>query len=141
MQTASSCAPAACVSASQAALLQGAAHSVLPSTVSQLSEPHDMEEIGHLVLKLSQSGKDGDLFKQFAEHVSQVVPGLTHLRYPVYKQACGSQILHLLDSSVTALTANCAMLVVMQCYPVAWCKAECCQGTQTQRASIKACSC
>ena len=46
-----------------------------------LPDVHSMEEVGQLVMKMSQAGHRGDIFKLFAEHVSELVPGLTHIRY------------------------------------------------------------
>ena len=46
-----------------------------------MSDMHSMEEVGQLVMKMSQAGQHGDTFKLFAEHVAGLVPGLTHIRY------------------------------------------------------------
>ena len=51
-----------------------------------LSNMQSMEEVGHLVMKMSQAGQNGDIFKIFAEHVTQLVPGLTHIRYSSCQQ-------------------------------------------------------
>lgn len=59
--------------------LQAASESA-QSAGSLSSDMHSMKEVGQLVLKLSQAGKDGNMFKLFAKHVSELVPELTHLR-------------------------------------------------------------
>ena len=45
-----------------------------------VSDMQSMEEVGQLVMKMSQACQHGDIFKIFAEHVAQIVPGLTHIR-------------------------------------------------------------
>ena len=45
-----------------------------------LLDTHSMEEVGQLVMRMSQAGQHGDIFKLFAEHVDKLVPGLTHIR-------------------------------------------------------------
>ena len=49
-----------------------------------------MEEVGQLVMKMSQAGQQGDIFKLFAEHITELIPGLTHIRYAhcLDKHAC-----------------------------------------------------
>ena len=54
----------------------------LPSKAAAglLSDMSSMEGVGHLVLRVSQAGQHGDMFKLFAEHVMELVPDLTHIR-------------------------------------------------------------
>ena len=52
----------------------------LPAQGELLSNMQSMEEVGQLVMNMSQAGQHGDMFKIFAEHVTQLVPGLTHIR-------------------------------------------------------------
>lgn len=52
-------------------------------------EAQSLEEVGQLVLQLSQAGKDGDVMKLFAKHVSELVPGFTGVRY-LKRLRCGS---------------------------------------------------
>ena len=61
-------------------LTMQAASESAQSSGSLSSDMHGMKEVGQLVLKLSQAGKDGNIFKLFAKHVSELVPELTHLR-------------------------------------------------------------
>ena len=59
--------------------LQAATASI--QSVSSLTlDTHSTQEVGQLVLKLSQASKQGDIFRLFAKHVAELVPGLTHLR-------------------------------------------------------------
>lgn len=84
-----------------------------------LPNMQSMEEVGQLVMKMSQAGQHGDIFKLFAQHVTQLVPGLTHIRYhcpyaPLALQfrqyAC---LLHSTSASQTASTATaCSVLLL-----------------------------
>ncbi|KAL0023379.1 hypothetical protein WJX79_000175 [Trebouxia sp. C0005] len=61
-----------------------------------LPDVHSMEEVGQLVIKMSQAGQQGDVFKLFAEHVTELVPGLTHISVmllPSAKQSSDSAAL------------------------------------------------
>lgn len=55
-----------------------------PNTAGRLAgvllpDVHSMEEVGQLVMKMSQAGQQGDIFKLFAEHITELIPGLTHI--------------------------------------------------------------
>ncbi|KAL3144765.1 hypothetical protein ABBQ38_001880 [Trebouxia sp. C0009 RCD-2024] len=75
-------------------------HDDVPSTIDQkasggfVSTMQSMEEVGQLVIKMSQACQHGDIFKIFAEQVTLIVPGLTHisvLLLPAAQQSSASK--------------------------------------------------
>ncbi|DBA75798.1 hypothetical protein WJX77_002902 [Trebouxia sp. C0004] len=64
-----------------------------------LPDVHSMEEVGQLVMKMSKAGQQGDIFKLFAEHVTELVPGLTHINVMLLPSAKQSSDTAALKSS------------------------------------------
>lgn len=95
------------------------------SASSVPTDMHSMEEVGQLVLKLSQAGKTGDVFKLFAKHVSDIVPGLTHLRCAKRFVPRMARTVHLSAADLTlAHRMPLAVAVHLQCLAVTHCQAK-----------------